>query len=416
MRFPRAFTRIIFGLTFIFSGFMKLIDPVGTMLIVQENLAAMHLGFFSPLSMAGGAGLATVELVLGVSILSGFRMKVMSWVGLALMTVFTIKGIWLVIANPISDCGCFGQFIHLTNWQSLIKNFILLACIIFIVFQRDRYEQIAAPWAEWVFVGAFACVGLFIAISSIVAGPRADFTPFKSGANLAEAQAPKYLTTFIYEKDGTKKEFAIDNLPDSTWAYVEAKTKQIAEEGSNSAAGFAIYDSSEADVTGEVLSGKQLLVSYYNAKDFHPDRLPSHVTKLASVSDSLGVPLNVLLALPAESVPTDTMGIRYFSADRKTLLTLNRSNGGVTYLYEGEVIRKWSPAFPPTGKRAVDKILNDDPEEIQAKESIFSNIYSQAGLFLIIVAAVLVREFARKASENNKRRRAAKAAPAEESH
>ena len=131
-------------------------------------------------------------------------------------------------------------------------------------------------WAEWVFVGAFACVGLFIAISSIVAGPRADFTPFKSGANLAEAQAPKYLTTFIYEKDGTQKEFAIDNLPDSTWTYVEAKTKQIAEEGSNSAAGFAIYDSSEADVTGEVMSGKQLLVSYYNAKDFHPDRLPSH--------------------------------------------------------------------------------------------------------------------------------------------
>jgi uncharacterized membrane protein YphA (DoxX/SURF4 family) len=410
MKFLRAFARLIFGLTFIFSGFMKLMDPVGTMLIVQENLTAMHLGFFTPLSMAGAIGLATVELVLGVSILVGFRMKVMSWVGLILMAFFTLKGLWLVIANPISDCGCFGQFIHLTNWQSEIKNFILLACIVLIFCQRNKYKPIAAPWAEWVFVGVFVCIGLAISLSALIGGTRADFTPFRSGSNLAEAQAPEYVTTFIYEKDSVKKEFAIDNLPDSTWTYVDTKTRQLAKESSNSTQGFALYDGAENDVTGEVLSGKQLLVSYYDAKGLTPSKIQSDLAALRAVADTLGSPLNVLLAVTADELPADTAGFRHFSADRRTLLTLNRSNGGVTYLYDGEVIKKWSLRYAPTSRKDVDRLVGDDPEEMQAKESIFANIYPEASMFLIIIIALLVREFAKWASNANEKRRASAAA------
>lgn len=429
MKFLRALARIIFGVTFIFSGFMKLADPVGTSLIVNEYLNMMHLGFFSPLALAGGIGMSVAELTLGVSVLAGFRMKIVSWAGLIAMGFFTLLTLYLALFNPISDCGCFGEAVHLTNWQTFFKNLILLPCAVLIFIERKKFLPIAAAWAEWVYIGAFACLSLVIAGVALLRGPGIDFTNFRPGSDLSDISTPEYVTMFTYAKDGETKEFSLDALPDSSWTYVDSRTEQLSG-GAEGAAGFALYNADGEEATAEVLTGRQLLVSFYNVKRSLPDSSSAqHLAvpaSLEALADSLGTPLNVLLAVDAASLQasgaavtpcqadgtasspatapdsgsetTDSASvsapahasIRYFSADRKTLLTLNRSNGGVTYLNDGEVIKKWS-ARGAVGHKFENSVLGEDPEVLEARTEIQHNLYSEIMLLLIVLAALLVR-------------------------
>ena len=181
MRFLRALCRVLFALTFIVSGALKLLDPVGTGLIVKEYLDFMHLDALVPAAIGLGIALATTEFLIGVCVLSGLRFRIVAWAALILTAFFTGLTLYLMIYNPISDCGCFGEAIHLTNRQTFFKNVVLLVLAILMFLGRKRATRVAPVWLEWTLVGIFAVVGISVAIRALGTIPQVDFTAYSVG-------------------------------------------------------------------------------------------------------------------------------------------------------------------------------------------------------------------------------------------
>ena len=379
MRFLRGLCRVLFALTFIVSGALKLLDPVGTGLIVKEYLDFMQLGGLEPAAVALGIALATVEFTLGICILSGLRFRVMAWIALILTTAFTLLTLYLMIFNPISDCGCFGEAIHLTNTQTFFKNVVLLVLAVLFFLGRKRATRLAPAWLEWVFVGVFAILGLSVAIRALATIPQVDFTAYRVGTNLddlaAENQA-RYETTFIYTKDGHTEEFTLDDLPDDTWTYLDSKTVQVG--GSTKMA--------QVDFTLDQMEGPVLAVTVH-----HPDALSAEnqarIDRFCEAARQLGQE-------PVVYGPT----LDYETADWKSLLTLNRSNGGAVYFHDGMIVAKWSNL--ELDDTDLDAVLAEDPDVLvlqhRIREQMYVSILIAGALVLLVLLRVLCKLLIRK--------------------
>ncbi len=224
MTIIRTLFRWLVGATFIFSGFVKVIDPLGYGYKIADYLEAMHLSAIDGAALPLALILAVLELVIGFSLFFNQLPKLGALGALLMMVFFTPLTLWLAIANPVSDCGCFGDALVITNWQTFFKNLVLLAMAILLFAQRKKIKTHYHTGVQWIimFVVGFASLGLgFYCLKTL---PIIDFRPYHIGANIAEGMivpedAPKPVieSTFIYEKDGKQKEFSIDNLPDESW-------------------------------------------------------------------------------------------------------------------------------------------------------------------------------------------------------
>lgn len=379
MRFILALCRVLFSLTFIVSGALKLLDPVGTGLIVKEYLDFMHLGFLEPYAMAIGILLSTMEFTLGICMLSGLRFRVMAWVSLILTAFFTLLTLYLMLFNPISDCGCFGEAIHLTNTQTFLKNLVLLALAVVIFIFRKRATRLARPWLEWVFVGVFAALGLFVAVRAAATIPQVDFTAYRVGNNLddlARENQAQFETTFIYTKDGQTKEFTLDELPDESWTYLDSRTVQVG--GSTKMA--------QVDFTPERLEGPMLAVTIYNPEALSPAAM-ARIEGFRKEAATLGQE-------PVVYAPSGD----YVPADRKSLMTLNRSNGGAVYFNDGVIVAKWANSELDDAR--LDEILGEDPDVVilrhRIREQLYASILVVGTLVLLVLVRVLCKLLVRK--------------------
>ncbi len=370
MRIVRGFCRVIFALTFILSGVLKLLDPVGTGLIVKEYLDFMHLDFLESASVVLGIALATAEFTIGICVLDGLRLKIVAWAALILQAVFTLLTLYLMLFNPISDCGCFGEAIHLTNTQTFLKNVVLLALAVVIFLGRKRASRVAWPGLEWAFIGLFALLGLSVAVRALATIPQVDFTAYRVGSSLdelAQENQARFETTFLYTKDGHTEEFTLDNLPDESWTYLDSRTVQLG--GSTKMA--------QVDFTLEQMEGPVLAVSVH-----HPDALSAenkdrieHFCKAALMQGQ-----EVLRYGPTEE---------YETADWKSLLTLNRSNGGAVYFNDGVVVAKWANSELP--KVDLEAVLHEDPDVLILKQRIREQLYVSILVAGVLVMLVLLR-------------------------
>lgn len=345
------FCRLILGLAFLVSGYLKLLSPVGTSLIIKEYLAAFHLGALSGMSVAAAVVLSMAEFLTGIALLLRLRLRIFSWVALVLTGVFTLITLYLAIFNPIDDCGCFGEAVHLSNWQTFFKNLVLLPCAVLIFIARKKITEFRYPVREWIFVGLFAALGLFVVLRTFLVAPIQESTPYGEGAEIsaapAAAAAEAYETVFIYEKEGRRQTFALDSLPDDSWTYVDAVTSAQGDTGEASDADFRIENPAGDDITADILSAERLLLMSF----YHPDRLSQRkleaIGKVRGAALSAGMEFALVASAPIEGLPED---YQVNTADLKLLVTLNRSNGGVTYLNRGMIVRKWAlPAVARSG-------------------------------------------------------------------
>ena len=370
MRFLRGLCRVLFALTFILSGVLKLLDPVGTGLIVQEYLDFMHLDFLSSSAVILGIALATLEFLIGICVLSGLRLRLVAWVALILTAFFTLLTFYLMRYNPISDCGCFGEAIHLTNTQTFLKNVVLLVLAILIFIWRKKATRVAPAPLEWVFIALFGILGLSVAIRALATIPQVDFTAYRVGNSLDELSQEnqaRFETTFIYTKDGHTEEFTLDNLPDESWTYLDSKTVQVG--GSTRLA--------QIDFTLEQMEGPVLAVSVH-----HPDALREQniqrIDAFRTAARTNG--LEAEIYGPIEP---------YRRADWKSLLTLNRSNGGAVYFNDGVIVAKWSNAeLDDVDLKAV---LEEDPDVLILQHRIREQLYASIFLAGVLVLVVLMR-------------------------
>ena len=379
MRFLRGLCRVLFALTFIVSGALKLLDPVGTGLIVKEYIDFMHLGSLEPAAVALGIALAAAEFTLGCCILSGLRIRIMAWIALILTAFFTLLTLYLMLFNPISDCGCFGEAIHLTNTQTFLKNVVLLVLAILIFLGRKRATRLAPAWLEWTFVGLFAVLGLSVAIRALATIPQVDFTAYRVGTSLddlAEENQARYETTFIYTKDGHTEEFTLDNLPDDTWTYLDSKTVQVG--GSTKMA--------QVDFTLDPMEGPVLAVTIYNPDALRPESL-ARIDRFCQAARRMGQE-------PVIYGPTDD----FVTADRKSLMTLNRSNGGAVYFNDGMIVAKW--ANLELDDADLETVLQEDPDVLvlqhRIREQLYISILIAGALVLLVLLRVLCKLLIRK--------------------
>ena len=370
MRFLRGLCRVIFALTFILSGVLKLLDPVGTGLIVQEYLDFMHLDFLSSSAVILGIALATLEFLIGICVLSGLRLRIVAWVALILTAFFTLLTFYLMRYNPISDCGCFGEAFHLTNTQTFVKNVVLLVLAILIFIWRKKATRVAPAPLEWVFIALFGIIGLSVALRALASIPQVDFTAYRVGNSLdelAQENQARFETTFIYTKDGHTEEFTLDNLPDESWTYLDSKTVQVG--GSTRLA--------QIDFTLEQMEGPVLAVSVH-----HPDALREQNIKRIDAFRT---------AARANGLEAEMYGPiePYKRADWKSLLTLNRSNGGAVYFNDGTIVAKWANSE----LEGVDlkAVLEEDPDVLILQHRIREQLYASIFLVGVLVLVVLMR-------------------------
>ena len=351
----RRFCAILIGLVFLVSGLLKLLDPVGTGLIVSEYFKFFHLGFLQGTAKAFGMVLSLVEAITGAALISGVYRRLTAAGTSLLLLFFTVITLILWIANPEMDCGCFGEAIHLTHAQTLLKNVILLvlALIAFLPFQN-----FGVPRKRKKVAFALAALSLvFALVYNARHLPMIDFTEFAPGAELFASLDNDYqemdgkVPTFIYERNGQRGSFTLDNLPDSTWTFVAVDT--LSRSGMYKTASKPVLSFRDAD--GEyqdelAVEGKVMVFSVYDSADADWDRIR---TQAAEARLAGATPL--ILAVPGEDTPEDV-----YYADYKPLITLNRANGGATYFNDGELIAKWSPRDVPAGD-ALRNLLDREP-------------------------------------------------------
>ena len=406
MGFLRAISRFAFGLLFVFAGFLKAVDPIGTALKIKEYIGAFHLDSIDFISIPLALILTWAEFLVGVAILKGLRMKLFSKIALVFISFFTLLTLWVAIANPVSDCGCFGEAIHLSNNATFIKNLILLSAALVIFFQRDKYHLIARPKVEWGYLVIYSILITGLQIYSLRKIPQIDFGIYKPGTDLIarqqQYQEREYETTFIYSKNGVEKTFTISDLPDSTWTFVDAKTELVRGATEDASVDFSFIDADGNPVGYEIVEkkGPVFFISIYNANALSPRA----VNKIMTLADTLYKHNLQLYIISANSVETTqalfepyeqedgrTYSILY--SDYKAVISFNRSSGGLTYVNSGIIIKKWARENYPIDN--ITGILEEDPEIITAQARISEQLFAEISLFVILCLIMIIRFISR---------------------
>jgi uncharacterized membrane protein YphA (DoxX/SURF4 family) len=256
--------RVLLGAVFIFSGFVKAIDPLGSTYKIQDYLRAFGSPFDSLVGLAFAAAvlLSTLELVIGLSLVFNTHTKKAAFLALGFMLVMTPLTLYIALTNPVSDCGCFGDALVISNWATFYKNIVLSALAITLLIFRKRLKPIISIYRQSLAVAIFFGMGLVISIYSYRHLPFIDFLPYKIGVNIPasmvipeNAISNEYATTFIYAKNGIQKEFTLDNYPkgDPSWVFVDQKSILVKKGYEPPIHDFSILNSQMEDITEDVL-------------------------------------------------------------------------------------------------------------------------------------------------------------------
>ena len=349
--------RIIVAVTFIFSGFVKAIDPIGTQYKLQDYLGAIGMAGILPnwTLLAVAVFLAAIEFCIGIFLLFAIQRRLISKLTVAFMVFMTMVTVWIVVADPVKDCGCFGDALHLTNTETLIKNIVLFVCSLAIMYRPLAMFRFVSKSNQWI-VTNYTIV--FILVSSglsLYYLPIFDFRPYHIGVNIPRgmeipkgAKLPQFKTTFIMEKNGQRKEFTLDNYPDASWKFIDSKTVQTSEGYIPPIHDFSITDNKTGlDLTNSVLSHKGytflLIAPHLETAD---DSNFGDIDRLYEYAQSYDIPFYCLTASTAKAIKRwiDLTGAEYpfCITDEAVLKTIIRSNPGLLLLKDGTIINKWS--------------------------------------------------------------------------
>lgn len=356
--------RFVLAATFIFSGYVKAIDPLGTLYKLKDYAAAMSLNGLLPDWVLVGVAIAlgALEFALGVFMLFAVRRHVVSRIMLAFMTAMTVLTLWIFVADPVKDCGCFGDALKLTNGETLLKNIVLIACAALVAWRPADMARFISRSNQWIVRYYTVAYIVITSVYCLYTLPIFDFRPYHVGTNIKQgmeipegAEQPEFESTFLLRKNGETREFTLDNYPDSTWEYVDTRTVQTKKGYEPPIHDFALTtcDTGE-DITEQVLTKKGytfLLVSPRLA--VADDSNFGDIDQIYEYAEENGADFYCVTASANDEIERwrDLTGAEYHfcNADETTLKTMIRSNPGLMLLKDGTIIGKWSHnALPQT--------------------------------------------------------------------
>lgn len=378
--------RFVLAATFIFSGYVKAIDPLGTLYKLKDYAAAMSLNGLLPDWVLVGVAIAlgALEFALGVFMLFAVRRHVVSRITLAFMAAMTVLTLWIFVADPVKDCGCFGDALKLTNGETLLKNIVLIACAALVAWRPVDMARFISRSNQWIVRYYTVAYIVITSVYCLYTLPIFDFRPYHVGMNIKQgmeipegAEQPEFESTFLLRKNGETREFTLDNYPDSTWEYVDTRTVQTKKGYEPPIHDFALTscDTGE-DITEQVLTKKGytfLLVSPRLA--VADDSNFGDIDQIYEYAEENGADFYCVTASANDEIERwrDLTGAEYqfCNADETTLKTMIRSNPGLMLLKDGTIIDKWSHnALPqtddltaPLQQLTIGKAQNDSTTE-----------------------------------------------------
>jgi len=378
--------RFVLAATFIFSGYVKAIDPLGTLYKLKDYAAAMSLNGLLPDWVLVGVAIAlgALEFALGVFMLFAVRRHVVSRITLAFMAAMTVLTLWIFVADPVKDCGCFGDALKLTNGETLLKNIVLSACAALVAWRPVDMARFISRSNQWIVRYYTVAYIVITSVYCLYTLPIFDFRPYHVGMNIKQgmeipegAEQPEFESTFLLRKNGETREFTLDNYPDSTWEYVDTRTVQTKKGYEPPIHDFALTscDTGE-DITEQVLTKKGytfLLVSPRLA--VADDSNFGDIDQIYEYAEENGIDFYCVTASANDEIERwrDLTGAEYqfCNADETTLKTMIRSNPGLMLLKDGTIIGKWSHnALPqtddltaPLQQLTIGKAQNDSATE-----------------------------------------------------
>ena len=347
--------RLVLSLTYLFSGVVKLIDPRGTQYKIEDYGAAFGMSNLLPegLPLVLACLLGIVEFLMGIYLFFGIRRRLATTVSLCFMLVMTPLTLYLALKNPVSDCGCFGDALVLSNWQTFLKNVVLLILSVIALMYYKLMPHFVAKRFQWIVALCalvFACVFVSYNLWRL---PVIDFRPYHIGADIRKAWMEDqqsyghFITTFIMEKDGERREFALEDYPDSTWTFIDSHTIEVEHSKHTGVGDLFIQDAMTGeDLTDQILSNEGytfLLIAPYLEKA--NDGVMGEVLSLYDFSQEQGIDFYCLTSSGDEAIANwiEMTGAEYpfCHADAVVLKTMIRSNPGLMLLHDGKVVGKW---------------------------------------------------------------------------
>jgi uncharacterized membrane protein YphA (DoxX/SURF4 family) len=351
MNYVRNISRILVGLVFIFSGFVKGVDPLGTAYRIEDYFIAYGTPWANPLSLYLSIFLCAVEFTLGVSLLLNLRLKLLSWPLLLMMSFFTVLTFFDALNNPVPDCGCFGDALKLTNWTTFYKNIVLMILVGIIFFYRKKFQSVFLPRIDNMAVAVIFVAFLSFSVYQYRHLPWIDFLGWETGTDLVPdnpGQAKTYLT-YKNKITGEEKEYLSPNYPwnDSTWtSQWEFVGQRVDDSGVKKGHSLKIFDAAGNDYTETFVNnpGYQFLVAAYSLKDASRKGFE----KIDRLDDEIyrnGHSLIVLTGSVEEEIQSFRKGlhpdIEFYQADDIELKMMIRANPGLILLKDGVVMGKW---------------------------------------------------------------------------
>ncbi len=381
MKIFASICRVLVGLVFVLSGFVKAVDPLGSMHKFNDYLIAFGLDEFSYISLPLSFILSTLEFIVGLGLVFNLKPKLSILGAILFMLMFTPLTLYLAITNAVSDCGCFGDFIRFTNWETFWKNIIITFFILILFFLRNKFEPRVSSRGQWALITVFIILISGFELYNYKHLPVFDFRPYKEGVYIPDNMiipegAPKdsMITYLYYKKNGETKEFTSENYPweDTTWTWVDTKTIKVKDGYKPPIHDLNIIelyiDKNKIDNPNDILENilkdkaySMFIIAYdlskTDIKGFKKfEKLHKYLTKnniktycltASSFDDVLKFEKQLKYSL------------NYYTTDGITLKTIIRANPGLMIIKEGKIIKKWHYVDMPTESK-ISKIINSN--------------------------------------------------------
>lgn len=350
MKILAQFSRFIVGILFIISGFVKLIDPVGTAIKLEEYFLifaqkAAILSFFN-----GLAHIATplsflfiiAEVVLGVCLILGYKMKISAWVTLGMIVFFTFLTGYSAYTGDVTDCGCFGDAMPLEPLQSFLKDLVLLVFVVIIFIYREKYTAFIDDKNNLILIVCATLASFFFSWSNYQYLPAIDFRPYKIGANLDSLTHDGTPDTYIYEfeDNSTKKHTKSAKYLKGNYTYIGYEV----EKGEDATIpDFIVIDNEGADHNTEIMEGNKLLFCFYTLPTNEEFEALNNVAKKAKEKQIEVVYLTATNYDDTKKLLTDKAYSHdaFYSLDATVIKAMIRSNPGIVLLKDAVVQNKW---------------------------------------------------------------------------
>jgi uncharacterized membrane protein YphA (DoxX/SURF4 family) len=358
MKYLLWLIRIIIGLVFIFSGLVKANDPLGLVYKMDEFFEVLHLNFMVQYSFVFSLVMIAFEILCGVAVLFGYAFRTFSFLLLLLNIFFTFLTGYALATGKVKECGCFGACIKISSSATFYKDIVLTILSVFLFVYRKQIHPLLPKHIGTALITITLAASFFVQWMMLQHLPYIDCLPYKVGYNLwQKMQVPpgaipdKYESVMIYQKDGVKKEFNMQNYPwqDTTWKFVDRIDKLVQKGNAEpEIRDFSLTDYSGGDHTQEILTAKGYQFLWF-LKDPATANLENMdvLHSLIKQAQTLGIPFYVICSAnkaDAEAFQKNNnlMMVDFLVLDLTIEKTAMRSNPGLMLLNNGFVEQKWS--------------------------------------------------------------------------